>query len=54
MPTPTLGLRGEFNPELRKRDVWARLATTLAALGTIKEGRILSSIQSSIGADRVF
>ncbi|KGO58177.1 hypothetical protein PEX2_066870 [Penicillium expansum] len=36
-PPPTLGLRGEYNPELRKRDEWARLATTLTALGTMKE-----------------
>ncbi|KAI2709211.1 hypothetical protein CBS147332_6270 [Penicillium roqueforti] len=35
--TPTLGLRGEYNPELRKRDEWARLATTLTALETMKE-----------------
>ncbi|OQD91745.1 hypothetical protein PENSOL_c049G06220 [Penicillium solitum] len=34
---PTLGLRGEYNPELRKRDEWARLSTTLTALGTMKE-----------------
>ncbi|KAF4769127.1 hypothetical protein HAV15_008774 [Penicillium sp. str.  len=36
-PPPTLGLRGEYNPELRKRDEWARLSTTLTALGTMKE-----------------
>ncbi|KGO63762.1 hypothetical protein PEX1_037820 [Penicillium expansum] len=36
-PPPTLGLRGEYNPELRKRDEWARLATTLTALGIMKE-----------------
>ncbi|KGO78351.1 hypothetical protein PITC_059640 [Penicillium italicum] len=36
-PPPTLGLRGEYNPELRKRDEWARLATTLTTLGTMKE-----------------
>ncbi|CAI7657849.1 unnamed protein product [Penicillium crustosum] len=36
-PPPTLGLRGEYNPELRKRDEWPRLSTTLTALGTMKE-----------------
>lgn len=44
MPPPTLGLRGEYNPELRKRDEWARLSTTLTALGTMKEGILLSFI----------
>lgn len=52
--TPTLGLRGEYNPELRKRDEWARLATTLTALETMKEGTVLSSIESTCGADRIF
>ncbi|KAJ5844471.1 uncharacterized protein N7525_002212 [Penicillium rubens] len=37
MPPPTLGLRGEYNPELRKREEWARLAATLTALETMKE-----------------
>ncbi|CAG8909917.1 unnamed protein product [Penicillium egyptiacum] len=36
-PLPTLGLRGEYNPELRKRNEWARLATTLTALEAMKE-----------------
>ncbi|KAJ6127975.1 hypothetical protein N7471_009192 [Penicillium samsonianum] len=36
-PPPTLGLRGEYNPELRNRNEWARLAATLTALGTMKE-----------------
>ncbi|OQD69162.1 hypothetical protein PENPOL_c002G00943 [Penicillium polonicum] len=39
-PPPTLGLRGEYNPELRKRDEWARLSTTLTALGTMKEASL--------------
>ncbi|KAJ5817253.1 hypothetical protein N7447_009486 [Penicillium robsamsonii] len=34
----TLGLRGEYSPELRKRDGWDRLSPTLTALGTMKEG----------------
>ncbi|OQE77508.1 hypothetical protein PENNAL_c0060G02325 [Penicillium nalgiovense] len=37
-PSPTLGLRGEYNPELRKREEWPRLAATLTALDTMKEG----------------
>ncbi|KAJ5971391.1 uncharacterized protein N7479_001309, partial [Penicillium vulpinum] len=37
---PTLGLRGEYNPELRKRDEWPRLATSLTALGTMKEASL--------------
>ncbi|KAJ5462418.1 hypothetical protein N7530_010623 [Penicillium desertorum] len=36
-PPPTLGLRGEYNPELRKREEWARLAATLTTLETMKE-----------------
>ncbi|KXG52106.1 uncharacterized protein PGRI_083900 [Penicillium griseofulvum] len=36
-PPPTLGLRGEYNPELRKCDEWPRLAPTLTALETMKE-----------------
>ncbi|KAJ5520940.1 hypothetical protein N7463_001393 [Penicillium fimorum] len=34
---PTLGLRGEYSPELRKRDEWGRLSPTLTALETMKE-----------------
>lgn len=49
-PPPTLGLRGEYNPELRKRDEWARLATTLTALGIMKEGMILSCIIDLLNA----
>ncbi|QQK47582.1 hypothetical protein Pdw03_5217 [Penicillium digitatum] len=36
-PPPMLGLHGEYNPELCKRDEWARLATTLTTLGSMKE-----------------
>jgi hypothetical protein len=54
MPPPTLGLRGEYNPELRKREEWARLAATLTALETMKEGIVLLSIYSTCGADPIF
>ncbi|KAJ5153758.1 uncharacterized protein N7500_009197 [Penicillium coprophilum] len=38
MSTPlTLGLRGEYNSELRKREEWGRLCPSLTALGTMKE-----------------
>jgi hypothetical protein len=53
MPPPTLGLRGEYNPELRKREEWARLAATLTALETMKEGIVLLSIYSTCGADPI-
>ncbi|KAJ5371754.1 hypothetical protein N7517_003760 [Penicillium concentricum] len=36
-PPPTLGLRGEYSLELRKRDEWGRLSATLTSLGTMKE-----------------
>ncbi|KAJ5781191.1 hypothetical protein N7457_006351 [Penicillium paradoxum] len=36
MMPPLLGLRVEYNPELRKRDEWARLAPTLTTLGSFK------------------
>ncbi|KAJ5209965.1 hypothetical protein N7491_009776 [Penicillium cf. griseofulvum] len=51
-PPPALGLRGEYNPELRKRDEWPRLAPTLAALETMKEELTVSSSLTEAAENR--